>query len=265
MGRLIFIGLGLTKDHITLGAIERARECDVLFAEEYTSRNIGGGLEILASKTGKEISVLSREEVESGDVILKRARSQTVGFVVAGDPLAATTHIEIRNRARDMGVETEVVYGVSILSAAPGAFGLMHYKFGRTTTLPYPEGGYLPTSPLEVIYENMKRGLHTLVLLDIRADEGRYMTASEGLRVLLEMEKKLAGGPNRITPDTVVCAGARIGALPGTDAMPERAVAGRLKDVISVDLGPPLHVLVVPGKLHFVEEESLRQIWVGQV
>jgi diphthine synthase len=34
-------------------------------------------------------------------------------------------------------------------------------------------------------------------------------------------------------------------------------MAGMVKDLISADLGSPLHSLVVPGKLHFMEEEAL--------
>jgi diphthine synthase len=29
-------------------------------------------------------------------------------------------------------------------------------------------------------------------------------------------------------------------------------------DLLKVDFGPPLHSIVVPGELHFLEEEALR-------
>ncbi|MDG6221395.1 MAG: diphthine synthase, partial [Candidatus Thermoplasmatota archaeon] len=171
MGRLIFIGLGLSAGDITLKGLEKAAEADILVSEEYTSMLLGGGLEWLEKRLEKNIQRLSRKQVEDMDLVLQMAKDQKVAFLVAGDSMAATTHAEIRTRARDMGIETEMVYGVSIYTAAASALGLMHYKFGRTTTLPYPDDDYLPTSPYEMICENKNRGLHTLVLLDIRAEE----------------------------------------------------------------------------------------------
>jgi diphthine synthase len=37
-------------------------------------------------------------------------------------------------------------------------------------------------------------------------------------------------------------------------------VRGSLKDLAAADLGPPLHTLVVPGNLHFVEEDAVRAL-----
>ena len=67
---------------------------------------------------------------------------------------------------------------------------MQFYKFGRTTTLVYPENDYFPESPYDVLVENKTRGLHTLVLLDIHAQENRYMTANEGIQLLLTINSK---------------------------------------------------------------------------
>ncbi|MCH1423020.1 MAG: hypothetical protein L7U62_05980, partial [Candidatus Poseidoniaceae archaeon] len=48
-----------------------------------------------------------------------------------------------------------------------GAVGLSNYRFGRQTTLTYPYGGWIATSPLEMIAVNKARGLHSLVLFDL--------------------------------------------------------------------------------------------------
>ena len=58
-------------------------------------------------------------------------------------------------------------HGVSITTIVTGAVGLSNYRFGRQTTVTYPYGGWIATSPLEVIAVNRFRGLHTLVLLDL--------------------------------------------------------------------------------------------------
>ena len=33
--------------------------------------------------------------------------------------------------------------------------------------------------------------------------------------------------------------------------------AGKLKELIKFDFGKPMHILVIPGKLHFMEKEAL--------
>ncbi len=152
-------------------------------------------------------------------------------------------------RAIEEGIDTDLVHGVSIFTAAAAAFGLQPYKFGRAVTIPFPEPGYLPSSPYENILENRSRGLHTLVLLDIREEEGRYMTAAEAVRWLLDAESRLRGG--LLDDDTVLCAGARIG------SSQQRLLAGSPSMLSGTDMGPPLHCVIVPGRLHFMEARSL--------
>jgi diphthine synthase len=35
----------------------------------------------------------------------------------------------------------------------------------------------------------------------------------------------------------------------------QRIVSGTLKELLSVDFGPPLHCVVIPGNMHFLEKE----------
>lgn len=201
---------------------------------------------------GRGITVLDREEVERGDRILEAARKGDACLLVVGDPFSATTHVELRIRAMKQGIPVSIVHGASALTAVPGLLGLQHYKFGRTTTLPFPDRDYYPESPYDMIAENLSRGLHTLVLLDIQAESGRLMTANEGLGVLAELERRTGRGI--LGPDALVCVVARAGS--------ERPVfrAGRLDRLQKEDFGPPHHSIVVPGKLHFMEAEALVQL-----
>ncbi|MDD5502351.1 MAG: diphthine synthase [Candidatus Thermoplasmatota archaeon] len=255
MGKLYLIGLGLYDEKdITLKGLEAARSCDKLYAEFYTAILSGSTLEKLEEMIGKKIEVLPRVEVESGKKILEDAKTKTVALLTAGDPMTATTHLDIRIRAMEKGIETQIIHGTSIFSSAPGVLGLQHYKFGRTTTVPYPEGNYLPESPYDVIKENQSRGLHTLVLLDIRAEEKerRFMTANECIEVLLRIEAKR--GEKVFTEETLIGVIARAGA-------PKPCVAaGKVKDLRTRDFGAPLHTVIVPGKLHFLEKEALEKL-----
>jgi len=247
---LTLVGLGLwgAKD-VSVAGLEAIRAANRVFAEWYTARLSGATMEDLEALYGRRVEVLPREAVEDGGVILDAAAAGHAVLIAAGDALTATTHQDLRLRARERGIETRVVHGASIVAAAGALLGLQNYKFGRTTTLVFPEPNYFPTSPYDVVKENLARGLHTLVLLDIRAHETRYMSASEGASLLLRMERER--GEGALAPATLACAVARAGS-----EAPE-VVAGPLEALARTDLGAPLHTLVVPGRLHFAEEEAL--------
>lgn len=249
--KLTFIGLGLYDEKdISLKGIEEIKNCDKVYAEFYTAILSGADIKKIEKTIGKKIEVLSREETEKGDKILKDAKDKDVVFLTCGDPMTATTHIDLRLRAIKNEIKTRVIHGSSISTAVPGLLGLQNYKFGRTTTLAYPEKDYFPTSPYDIIKDNKKMGLHTLVLLDIQADKNRYMTANEGMKLLLKMEENLKG--NIFKKDSIVCVVARAGSSKPI------TIAGAVEDLMDKDFGPPLHTLVIPGKLHFMEIEALQ-------
>jgi diphthine synthase len=250
-GRLAFIGLGLNDENgITIQGLNELQAAEIVYAEAYTSTLSEGALDRLAARTGKTIELLGRAALEDGTRILHDCMRKKVALLVAGDPMSATTHVELRLRAIGQGSDTAVIHGVSIMTAVPGLLGLQHYKFGRTVTLPLPQEGYSPTSPYELISENLSRDLHTLVLLDIDAENKRYMTANEGMHLLLDMERRTAKGA--VSPGTLICVVARAGSI---DCIVR---AGPLKKMTALDFGRPLHTLVVPGKLHFMETEALK-------
>lgn len=249
MGEIVFVGLGLHDEKgITLRGLEEARAADTVFAEFYTSALLGARLEAVQALVGKPIVRLTRDRVEKGEEVLAAAKDRRVAFLVAGDPMVATTHVDLRLRAAAAGIPTRVIHGVSILGAAAGALGLQAYKFGRTTTVPFPSPGFQPTSPLDPILENLRSGLHSLVLLDLH-EEGTFLEARDAIRSLLEMAA--AKGTTAFGPRTLVCVLSRVGS-------PEcRITSGAAADLLTRNLGPPLQSLVVPGNLHFLEKEAL--------
>nr|2HUV_A Chain A, Probable diphthine synthase [Pyrococcus horikoshii OT3]2HUV_B Chain B, Probable diphthine synthase [Pyrococcus horikoshii OT3] len=251
---LYFIGLGLYDERdITVKGLEIAKKCDYVFAEFYTSLMAGTTLGRIQKLIGKEIRVLSREDVELNfeNIVLPLAKENDVAFLTPGDPLVATTHAELRIRMKRAGVESYVIHAPSIYSAV-GITGLHIYKFGKSATVAYPEGNWFPTSYYDVIKENAERGLHTLLFLDIKAEKRMYMTANEAMELLLKVEDMKKGGV--FTDDTLVVVLARAGSLNPTIR------AGYVKDLIREDFGDPPHILIVPGKLHIVEAEYLVEI-----
>ncbi len=244
---LTFVGLGLYDiEDLTIRGKKAIEEADVIFAEFYTSRLIGIAPEKLEKALGKEIKILSREEVENGEIILREAKDKDVVFLVAGDPMIATTHVALRIMAEERGIKTKIVHNSSIVTAAPGMLGLQQYKFGRTVSLPFPQENYFPTSAYDFIKMNKNLGLHTLILLDINP---RPMTANEAMKLLLEMEEKK--NENLFSEKTLIAVVARAGS---PDSL---ARAGYLGEMLHENFGPPLHTLVLPGKLHFAEAEAL--------
>jgi len=195
--------------------------------------------------------VVSRRALEEkeGREILQAARRGTAAFLVPGDPLIATTHVDLRIRAEKEGIRTRVIHGSSIISAVIGLSGLQNYKYGRSVSIPFPEEGFISETPYKVIVENRKKGLHTLCFLDIKSEEERYMTVKEGLEALLEVEKRMRKGV--ITQETLVVGFARAG------SKEPRVKAGYVRELVNCEFGAPPHTLVFPGKLHFMEAEAL--------
>lgn len=240
---LEFVGLGLYDERsVTIEGREAVREADEVYAEFYTSRLTGCSLEELEEFHGCEIEELDRGEVEDSEVLVEAAEDGDVVFLTAGDAMVSTTHSEVRLRAEERGVETRLVHAPSVSSAVSGVTGLQNYRFGRSTSL-VERDGWTPRSPYEVVEENLDRGLHTLIYLDIDVSpEGaRYMTADEGARALMEMGdgvELLVGVARMGSDDTHVFGGS-----------PE--------EVADHGFGDPLHLLVAPGELHDVERSYL--------
>ena len=253
MGELVFVGLGLSSElDISLRGLEEIKKADFVYAELYTSLMAGLSLENLKAKVGKEVRVVARRilEDENGEPILQKAEHAKVVFLVPGDPLIATTHIDLRIRAEKRGIKTRIVHSASIVSAAAGLSGLQNYRFGRSVTVPFPEDGFISETPYSVIAENKARNLHTLCFLDIRAEEQRYMTVREALESLLSMEEKKK--QRVVTLESLAVGVARAGAEDVT------VKAEKVENLVDFDLGAPPHVLIFPAdKLHFMEAEAL--------
>lgn len=248
------VGLGLFDEKdISLKGLECLKDVDRIYAEFFTSRLFGSSLEAIEDLIGKKIEVLVRGEVEEEHKFIEEARNSDVALVTGGDPLIATTHSEFLVQCSKKGIDYEVIHASSILSSAPAISGLQGYKFGKVTTIPFPDHNFYPKSPYEVIEENMKMDLHTLVLLDIQAHNNRYMTVNQGLEYLMNIRDSLER-EGMITQDSLAMGIARVGSK---DVCVK---AGKISELIDFDFGGPLHCIVIPSKLHIVEAEYLVEI-----
>lgn len=183
----------------------------------------------------------------------------------------ATTHTDLVLRARELGIESKVVPNASIMSGI-GCTGLQLYNFGQTVSMVFFTETWKPSSYYDRVKENVQLGLHTLVLLDIKVKEPslenmargrliyeppRYMTVAQCAAQMLETEeerKEGAWGPN-----SLAVGAARVGAAD------QKLVAGTLQELSEVEMGRPLHSLVLLGrKAHDLEKDYIRQFAVDQ-
>jgi diphthine synthase len=164
---LLLIGMGPgTVAGMTLEAIQAAKQATHRRYEAYTALWPESELDLLEKRIGS-IQRVMRPEVEQPDELFTLAKNSLVALLVVGDPLQATTHVDLQLQAIEHDIECRVFHGVSITTIVTGAVGLSNYRFGRQTTLTYPYGGWIATSPLEMIAVNKARGLHSLVLFDL--------------------------------------------------------------------------------------------------
>ncbi|MBI4145136.1 diphthine synthase [Candidatus Woesearchaeota archaeon] len=246
---IIGIGLADEKD-ITVKGLELVKKSDVIYLESYTSK-LAVPVSALERFYGKKVELADRKlvEIEAEENLLKPAKTKEITLLVIGDALSATTHIDLIQRAVEMKINTNVVHNASVLTAI-GATGLQLYKFGKVASIPFTHGDYEPDTPYAILTENQSIGAHTLFLLDLKPDENKFMTANDALRYLQKLEIKQ--GKGLVKDNTLVVGCARLG------AKDQLIFAGKAKDVIKKDFGAPVHCLIIPGKLHFVEEDALR-------
>ena len=263
---LIGLGLGNEKD-ITLNALETIKKCNKIYLENYTSK-LNCRITDLEKLYNKKIILADRDLVEkkAETTILKDAEKKDTAFLVMGDIFGATTHIDLVLRAKKKDIKVKFIHNNSIMTAI-GEAGLELYKFGKTSSMVFFDDKWKPATAYDVIAMNQMNGLHTLILLDIKTAEPskedlmkdknkpmppRYMTVNQCLNQLLELEniKK----QDIITPKTKVIGCARL----GTDDSIIKY--GTIKELLDFDFGDEMHCVIIPGKLHFMEEEFLKSL-----
>ena len=240
---LSFIGLGLYDERsITIRGRDALADADRAFAEWYTSRLTGTDVETLEATHDIGIEVRDRAGVEqTPEPILDAAEAGHTAFLTAGDTMISTTHVDLRLRAEERGIDTRVIHGTTAQTAASSLTGLQNYRFGKATTLPFEEThGGVPDSVVETIDTNRERGLHTLVYLDIDGANERFLTGDVAADMLADPLDDPLG---------VVVGQA------GSDRPTVRA--DRLTALAGESFGEPLHLLLVPGELHPIEADAL--------
>ncbi len=254
---LAFVGLGLKLKDITLEALETLKNADVVFLDVYTSLSPDISVQSLSKLLGKDVKPLTRFDVENKNaepIFNELAKNRNVAFAVIGDPFIATTHMAILLEAHKRGYEVKVIHGLTIYTVAISYSGLMIYKFGKCATIVYPKNNIFYEYFYDVIKENRKQGLHTLLLLELDVEKKVFMTANDALKILLEVESR--------RKEKVVSENSKVLVIARAGTPTQKYVYGEIGKLIKKDFGSPPHSLIIPGKLHFVEEDALKRFLI---
>ena len=267
---------------------------EIIYYEQFTSPSpsddnaMHGAIRGMAQSKSCEIRDAKRWMVEDGTSILDDSRDRRVVLLSYGDPLVATTHIDLLCRAAKQGIAVRVIHASSGPTAIVGECGLHHYKMGRMATIMRKESSM--TTPYYTVYKNAVERSHTLLLLEYDYEGTEYgdgcsfaLDPAEALRGLLRTER----GQQRhvITEDTYAIVASRIGMnarvpgrVPANDTSCNAAMnggpddcydneenprhqcitAGRISSLMARgNFGEPPHSIIIPGRLHFTESDAL--------
>lgn len=236
---LYLIGIGLELKDINLKALDAIKKCRKVYLESYTS--IGASAKELGNLIEKSVIIAERDLIENNiETILKEAKNNDIALLVYGDPLIATTHINYVIEAKKHDINVKIIHNISIINAITET-GLMPYNFGKTTSIPFNNKDI--KAPIQVIKDNLKLGLHTLILLDLEPKENRFMSVNQALEYLIN---------NKIKNLCVACS--------YLATSKQEIKVGYPKDLLKLRFDKFPQCIIIPGKLHFREEEALR-LW----
>ncbi len=229
---LYLIGLGLNGKGLSFEGIEAIEKCEKIYLENYTV-DFPYSVEDLEKIAGNKIINANRELVESNRII-EEAKKENIALLVYGSPLTATTHITLIQEAKKQKVRYQIIYNASVFDGVAET-GLQLYKFGKITSIPNFEA----ESFIETIKENQKINAHSLILIDIGLG---FRNALERLGKLMEREK--------INSEKIV-----VCEMLGTDN--KRIYYNSIDNLKNKKIETPF-CFIIPGKLHFLEEEVLK-------
>ena len=236
---LYLIGLGLDKNDLSIKAVEAIKKCKKVYLEIYTSI-LPYKTKELEKLTKKKVVEAGREQIENrAEELIKEAKKSHIAMLVSGDPLAATTHIDLIMRAKKANVKTEIIHAPSVLTAVAET-GLQLYKFGKTASVPKFQPNFEPESFYDLILENLKIQAHTLLLLDMGLGVDEALSCIKRIS-----EKRNDNIKERIF---IGCSEA------GTKNFSFKV--GKIDELLKQKFRLPA-CIILPASLHFLEAEML--------
>ncbi len=233
---LHIIGLGLNEKGISIEGKETLKKCKKVYLENYTVE-FPYKLEKLEKIINKKIISLDRTQVESEKLVIE-AKEKNICLLVYGCPLFATTHISLIEDCKKNKVKYKIIYASSVFDAIAES-GLQLYKFGKIASMPTWEKNFTPDSFLDFVKENKSINAHSLILIDIG------LSFKDALNQLIKGNKNKKFKLDKI----LVCS--QLG-------FKSKFYYNSINKLKKKKIKTPF-CFVIPGKLHFLEEEVLEK------
>ena len=245
---LWFVGLGISGTRsIPIEVVKIIQKADFVYLESFTSPIYKQQEEEIKNIVSGSFKIAKRWLVEDGQEILKASKSSTVVLLSYGDPYVATTHIELRTRAKLEKIETNTIHSASAITSMIGEAGLQFYKVGRIVTIMNEKKSII--TPYTSIFKNLIQGLHSVILLEYNQDENYFLDPKDAISNLLDVEKEQKR--NVVNNDTFAIVASRIG------FKTQKITSGKFSNLLKVDFGEPPHSIIITGKLHFTESDAI--------
>jgi len=245
---LWFIGLGVSgPDSIPKEVGKIIQKADLVYLESFTSPIYKEHEEDIKNLVNGNFKIAKRWLVEDGQEILKAAKNSTVVLLSYGDPYIATTHIELRTRAKLENIETKTAHSASAITSMIGEVGLQFYKVGRIVTIMSEKKSI--TTPYRIIFKNLIEGIHSVILLEYNQDENFFLDPKDAILSLLDAEKEQKR--NVVNENTFAVVVSRIG------LKTQKITSGKFTNLLKTNFGEPPHSIIITGKLHFTESDAI--------
>ena len=245
---LWFVGLGISGTRsIPIEVVKIIQEADFVYLEAFTSPISKQHEDEIKNIVNGSFKIAKRWLVEDGQEILKASKCSTVVLLSYGDPYVATTHIELRTRAKLENIKTSTIHSASAITSMIGEAGLQLYKVGRVVTIMNEKKSII--TPYTTIFKNLTQGLHSVLLLEYNQDENYFLDPNNAISNLLDVEKEQKR--NVVNKDTFAIVASRIG------FETQKITSGKFSNILEVDFGEPPHSIIITGKLHFTESDAI--------
>ena len=245
---LWFVGLGISGTRsIPIEVVKIIQKADFVYLETFTSPISKQHEDEIKNILNGSFKIAKRWLVEDGQEILKASKCSTVVLLSYGDPYVATTHIELRTRAKLENIETNTIHSASAITSMIGEAGLQLYKVGRVVTIMNEKKSTI--TPYTTIFKNLTQGLHSVLLLEYNQDENYFLDPNNAISNLLDVEKEQKR--NVVNKDTFAIVASRIG------FETQKITSGKFSNILEVDFGEPPHSIIITGKLHFTESDAI--------
>jgi len=245
---LWFVGLGISGTRsVPIEVVKIIQEADYVYLEAFTSPISKQYEDEIKNMVNGSFKIAKRWLVEDGQEILKASKSSIVVLLSYGDPYIATTHIELRTRAKLENIETKTIHSASVITSMIGDAGLQFYKVGRVVTIMNEKKSTI--TPYTAIFKNLTQGLHSVILLEYNQDERYFLDPKHAISNLLDVEKEQKRSV--LNNDTFAIIASRIG------FETQKIISGKFSNLLKTDFGEPPHSIIITGKLHFTESDAI--------